>query len=245
MTRNCHTVFGIAAFGLAFWITPASAEMIQVADQVAYISQAQPDTNFNGSSFLNAGNIAASSSHKSYIKYNVADMGNASDATFSITFLQTPQSSSPGAVQYDFEVFGLNEGEPGWSESTITWNNAPGNDVSSGSGLIGSAVTSLGGFSITGGTGIGQVGGAALTSFVNADIDGYVSLIVVRLTSSTTAGTNYVHTSPTSFSLLQVVEAPLPGAFSMLVALFVPGMLIGFFRFRAPTSSQLAHSNLS
>ncbi|EAQ81575.1 DNRLRE domain-containing protein [Blastopirellula marina] len=204
----------------------ANAELLIPVSEDSYVQQNQPDSSFGASPFLQVGDIAGGNASKAYLGFDVSSVGHVGEATLSLTFLTSTQPQGPGSASYEFAVFGIDEGESDWSSNTLTWNNAPANDLSSGSGVLSSAATSLGTFSTVGGTGIGQITGSALATFLNADTDGFVSFIVVRLTSSTSVGTNYVHMIPNGFSMLQVVETPLPGTLTMLAAVGLP--FVGF-----------------
>ncbi|MEM6561039.1 MAG: DNRLRE domain-containing protein [Planctomycetota bacterium] len=83
-------------------------------------------------------------------------------------------------------IWGLNDGNAGenWDESAITWSNAPANvNTASGPGVNAAEATLLG--SYADGSDVPSGGGpatftfddVALTNFLNADTDGFVTLI--------------------------------------------------------------------
>jgi hypothetical protein len=110
----------------------------------------------------------------------------------------------------------LNDGDAGesWSESGITWNNAPANVTASGSGLDPARVTYLGSMVTQGRLEAGapvSLASAALDAFLRADTDGKVSFVITRETSSDTLNTAFCSREDTSFAApaLQFVEIPL------------------------------------
>jgi len=87
-------------------------------------------------------------------------------------------------VPANVDIYGLNDGNPGegWTENTITWNNAPGNDTS-GNDPLPAEVTYLGTMTAGVGTAAGNIltfSNAALTNLINADTDNQVTLILVN-----------------------------------------------------------------
>ena len=131
---------------------------------------------------------------KAYIRFQLPpDFGTATSASFTMT------RAIIGAYAWTYTVFGLNEGPiPGsiWNELTwpevnggnstnaTTWNDAPGN-VTNSATAFSNAVT-LGTFTTktaaNGGAAGDQysVSGPALVSFLNADSNGFVTLMVSR-----------------------------------------------------------------
>lgn len=106
-----------------------------------------------------------------------------------------------------YAVSGLNDAAnlESWSASALTWNNAPGNDTASGSGLNGSVTTPL----YTGTvlppcldtlTETPEADRAALTAFLNTDTDGQVTFIF------TAGGTTYLWNVGEELEPVLVVE---------------------------------------
>jgi hypothetical protein len=110
--------------------------------------------------------------------YNPGLMGNITNAKLVLYGANTEPSDK------DYVVSGLNDaaGLEGWNATTLTWNNAPGNDTSTGAGLNASVTTQL----YTGTvllpcldilTETPVADQPTLTAFLNTDTDGKVTLI--------------------------------------------------------------------
>ena len=121
------------------------------------------------------------SSAKAYIRFKLpTDFGSANSATFTIT------RSAVGAFGTEYTVNGLDDGVAGeldWVEqdgSGMNWNDAPGNITTSPNGFTDAAL--VGAFTTTGGV-VGDswsVSGTDLVDFLNADTNGYVTLMIGR-----------------------------------------------------------------
>ncbi len=104
-------------------------------------------------------------------------------------------SSAPGvATPFSYNVYGLNNGHAGenWSESSITWNNAPGNDAASPTGVKASEALLLGTFTTSGTRAVGNLhkfSSAALRDFITVDTDKKITLILGRATVDAAAET--------------------------------------------------------
>ncbi len=114
---------------------------------------------------------------KSYLQFDLSGVnGTLTSATLTIYAITGGKS---------YNVSGLNDGiDETWSSSTINWFSAPGNNTTSGNGLVAAQTVSL--YSV----GLTVVNGAAsgdVTSFVNADTDGLVTFIL------TAGGTTYMY----------------------------------------------------
>ncbi len=149
-----------------------------------------PDNPQGGFDFLrikNAGStsIGTSFDRKVYLQYDTSLINRPIiDATLSFTFEYGGGIEDNIAGQnIGFEVYGLNDGEPGelWDETTLTWNNAPGNDISSGSAFL-SNTTFLGNFSVIG-SGVGTeilFQSHQLISFLHSDTNGTATFMISR-----------------------------------------------------------------
>jgi pectate lyase len=136
---------------------------------------------------------SANTNHKSWLQFDLNDIyasnpglkGHVTGAT--LTFTGTVDNT----VAKPYIVNGLNDsaGLESWSASSLTWNNAPGNNIASGSALDPSVTTaSLVAGSITPGDGATDSRTSdALTAFVNTDSDGLVTVIL------TPGGTAYFY----------------------------------------------------
>jgi len=179
----------------------------------------------------------ATNNRKSYLQYNLASVppNSVLNATLDLNFIDTQPfiagSLAPGAAtNFNFTVFALADGNDGWTEPTITWNNAPQNNKANGAGMIGAI--SLGTFSVTGkGLGLHSVALPNLVTFINGGglgLDKLLSLVVVR-TTAVGAVNAYVHGfnsddagSALAPNLVLSVHAPEPGAFSLIAVGLLP-----------------------
>lgn len=118
---------------------------------------------------------------------------------FDLTALYAEDSSIPGNIidakltfyggknetgAKSYAVSGLNDAAnlEGWIASELTWNNGPGNDINSGTGLLASQTTSLYSISIPVPvldvmSETPEASRAALTAFLNTDTDGKITFI--------------------------------------------------------------------
>ena len=149
-------------------------------------------TNFGATPTLVVKNsTTAATQRKSYIRFDLTGQDINSTPNASLQFAV----SSAWIDATPLQVYGLKNADAGesWSESTITWNNAPANTTSSGDGLVSSRVTLLGTLAVTGSQPLGQMlelRSAALDTFLLGDADDKVTFIVTR--ASTAAGNSIV-----------------------------------------------------
>jgi hypothetical protein len=142
-------------------------------------------------------------------------------------------------THFTYELFGLKDGtagdlNSGWMESGMTWGTAPGNVTTDGTSFNPALATDLGSATIP----LEPAAGAALTfssaalnSFLNADTNGLVTLMVARVTPPQNGANGYqdfASKENTSFTAptLNVVAAPLPstvagvGSLGFLLVIF-------------------------
>ena len=143
-------------------------------------------------------------SRKTYMRFDLS--GVAFDHTVELTqaklrlpFIESGVGTETDNETYLFEVFGLQDGDPGetWDEGTIVWSNAPANDTASHSGMLANAV-SLGTFTLVG-KGIGplEFTSAELDQFIEDSlVDDLLTIAIVRHTPQVGpggVGDNYAH----------------------------------------------------
>lgn len=138
-------------------------------------------------------------SRKSYVQFDIAGLaGRIQDAAIDlqVNINNGNPSGSTGPAQFTLEVFGLNDGAgEGWNESTLTFNNAPGN--AAGNGVNAGLTTFLGSINIPAinpalttdpilisFADIMASSPDALVNFLNADTDGLVTFILRRTSDS-------------------------------------------------------------
>jgi len=125
---------------------------------------------------------------KAYIRFDLSALGElkALDATLTLVALEEINGAAT------FNVFGLNDGATGedWGETTITWDNAPANDHTSGSGVTSDA-TLLGQFTVPDVSGPVSItfSNPSLASFLNKDTDDLATLIITRATGGNSLNT--------------------------------------------------------
>jgi len=156
----------------------------------AYVARNTPTQCFGAEPILFIKNAAGVGSvdwdRKAYLRFDISQLGTdpyLSEARLSL-MMGTAGEGVPVYGPQVFSVYGLADGDAGehWVESTTNWNNAPANNLTSGSGVLSNA-SLLGRFTITGtGTPCAAVDFTSpyLTAFVNADTNHLVTLIVVR-----------------------------------------------------------------
>jgi len=174
---------------------------IVTADQDAFIFGSSPSENFGDTTLLlgKAPVPGSTYSRKAYIQFDTSQLVIPNDE-YALIFnvVDSGTGVTEGDTEYNFSVWGLNHSlnADGWSESGITWNNAPENDTTSSNGFL-SGATSLGTFDITG-KGDGQVivfSSSAMDLFMDNIGDGsddYVTFMIARNTLADSENT-YVH----------------------------------------------------
>ena len=180
------TTFALAALAAAP-LPAATVTLIPDAD--ADIRSSVPDDGFNRTAMVVGGNA---NRHKAYVRFELpGDFQTATSATFTVV------RALARASGYNTQVWGLDDGvtnEADWVEANggggMSWNNAPGNDATSFSAFNNATV--LGGFT-TVGTGSGgaagdsySVSGPALVDLLNADTNGFVTLMMAYTSNTST-----------------------------------------------------------
>ncbi|MEO2166669.1 MAG: hypothetical protein ABGY42_00860 [bacterium] len=135
--------------------------------------------------------------NKGYLRFDLSGVtGSVTAAELLLEIAVDPEAdAAPGeTVGVDsYEVYGLNDGHSGesWIEvpvTGITWALAPGNDVASNNGVLAAETTLLGTFDLV--SGVHSIGdpfawtSAALVSFLDADTNDLVTLILIRTDKS-------------------------------------------------------------
>lgn len=112
------------------------------------------------------------------------------DASLTLTFEPTGFGYASLLPDCVFTVYGLTDQSlDGWSESGLSWENAPAND-SEAAGVDMSKAESLGNFTIPQGVleGAFTMRSSELTRFLNKDSNRFATLVVVRETKETLGG---------------------------------------------------------
>ncbi len=171
----CTAVFGVAS--------PARSQSLP-PDADAYINAGiYANTNFGSTGHLAVKNDGAGSdaTRKSYIRFDISSIAKpVAPVTLHMPIGFVSSGGFVPATTHFVNVYGLNDGHSGeaWSESGITWNNAPGNNTSSGSGVT--SASFLGTYGVPPTTTVGDAidfSSATLRTFLDTDTDGLVTLI--------------------------------------------------------------------
>ena len=166
----------------------------------------------------------ASSTRKAYVRFDVSSIsGLVTDAELSFQIGLVPSASPNPVANHDVAVFGLLDSAPGqnWGELSITWNNAPSNNLASGT-LFDNSV-SLGAVTKPPTIAVGDeisLTGQPLIDFLNADTDGFVTFLlsdVIPIVSSARIASreNTVALGP-RLTFTEVDIVPLPGVASLM-----------------------------
>ena len=226
-------------------------------DADAFGQQSSATTNFGTDAILRVKNDAGAGTNqrKAYIRYDSSSLvGTVENATLNLNFVDTGLGAGGTTINWEFEVYGLNNGDPGeaWVEGDggtdatatsppgeLTWNNAPANDTGSGFAFLANA-TSLGTFDLLGRDGTVNFTSSDLIDFLNDDTDGLVTFMIARNTEQPNSSNTYVHgiasleNSTVDAATLDVTLAvPEPATVAIWVLLGVIGMGYGWRRCRA------------
>lgn len=195
-------ILGFTASSTAAIITTATGT--NGAD--AYIQFGTATTNYGSLDALTikyGGNDTGTTNRKGYLRFDLSSITDlVTDASLSLTLaLNNGGSTNTTPQNFTFNVYGLNDGTTAgggflgedWSESAITWSNAPanitsgagaGNAVKTGAGTTNGGQTALlGSFSVNAdpsGTTLLALSGTNLVNFLNADTDNRATLIITR-----------------------------------------------------------------
>jgi len=164
-----------------------------------YIDGSAQTTNFGSSIQLRTKNDAGNFKRKSYIRFNLAALGfdhvtQLQDAALNLEFFDTAAGTGGHSINWEFEVFGLDDGDPdeSWLEGGINWQGAPAH--SGGNGFLANAA-SLGTFSFTGRTAsvnFSGTTGSEVRDFVAASTSNDLVTFLVRRNTQNASNT-YVH----------------------------------------------------
>ncbi|MDG2304649.1 MAG: hypothetical protein P8R42_08310 [Candidatus Binatia bacterium] len=182
--------------------------------------------------------------NKGYIRFDLSAVTDPLSAVELILTLDVePEAdAAPGeTVGVDsFEVYGLNDGHPGeaWVETGttgISWVLAPGNDMASPNGVLAEETTFLGTFDLV--SGVNAIGdpasftSAALLSFLQADTDDLVTLILVRTDKSFAPGAfatkEHPTAAPPTLDITTVISPPVLDPIAAPIFVGAPAALAG------------------
>jgi len=179
----CSTIFLIP-------VTILGSPITLNPDNDAYVVLAAPNTPHDGDSLLVKGDYLNQLARKAWLSFDIdsLNLDSSQNSIDSSSFILTTTSNG-GYYSYKtlyFNVYGLiDESLDDWSESSLTWNNAPGNNSSWNSVDL-TKTTFLGQFSYyDNSNSVGRefsISGQPLINFLESDTNGLVTLIVTRPT---------------------------------------------------------------
>ena len=143
---------------------------VLIAEENAFVKQSSPDAIQSTLSQVEINN-GSPDSRKIYLRFDVSGLPrNVASACLIMDY-------KAGTLDDDIRVNLLNDGvNEAWSNSSLTWNNAPGNDVNSGAGFDGSLTTLMTttapAGSLSDGDDVVIFSGAPLVSLINDERNG-------------------------------------------------------------------------
>lgn len=188
MKKLCFLAAGLLTFLIVFnSIAQASRTVSVKASQGKAADWRTPDTVMGNTTQLMTRTVSGSNdSKKSWLQFDLTSL-YAQDSSVSGNILDARLTFYGGKAETgakSYVVTGLNDaaGLEDWIASALTWNNGPGNDINSGTGLIASLTTSLYSTSIPVPvldvmSETPEANRAALTAFLNTDTDGKITFI--------------------------------------------------------------------
>lgn len=122
------TILAAILFSLALSPVLAEDTINMIVSQDCAIQSANPDTNYNGDQMV------LTQYQKAYIQFDASMYSGTVLSIDNLEFNATPQYAR------DADAYLLTgDGVDDWDQTTITWNNAPGNDTASGSEFLNDA----------------------------------------------------------------------------------------------------------
>ena len=170
MKQQILPLAALLVAGTAFTTTASAQTIIASAD--SYIDSGAQSTNFGSDSqlFLRGGSVAGGTVEKLYYQFDVGGILAAGEVFDGVELSITTngsQGSSPSG--FDWTLHGITDNNDSWTESTITWNNAPKNDTS-GTGVVSTGTATLTNFTfapVPAGSDTYTISGAGLDEYVN------------------------------------------------------------------------------
>ncbi|WP_309380798.1 DNRLRE domain-containing protein [Cerasicoccus frondis] len=137
------------------------------------------NTNFGNASALAVAARGTSYNRKAYLEVDLTGLTTSqtwfSAASLTLTFYSSPLIG-PAAGDVTFNIYGVVSDDAAWSESTITWDNAPLNDTVSASGLNPDGTVLLGSFTVD----TSSIG-ASQQLTISGEFDNYLNWAVGKL----------------------------------------------------------------
>jgi hypothetical protein len=197
---------------------------IHKATQDSFINGGAPTSQYGGQDWLSVENMGdedndLSHSKKAYIEFDISSHEqqiNHAELQLHVLLGEGDSDYEPGT----FALYGLHKSYDPWSQSTLTWDNAPGNNESSGGGFN-SDCTLLDTFTIDG-LGGGETltltydADSALVEFLQADTDDKVTFLIGRSSAGSRQLTTHRFASSEGQDAPQLTVLPEPATISIL-----------------------------
>lgn len=157
---------------------------------------------------------------KGYLRFDITGYNLAANPSATLKLTTTEWNNT-----VTLQVYGLINGSAGenWGESTITWDNAPGNTgTAATSNTFDASAILLGSFtqSATANGTLINFSSTALNNFLSADTDGLVTLMFVRTTANNNFNSTFASKEHATFAAptLEFETIPEPSATALLAA---------------------------
>lgn len=191
-------------------LAPSHAALLE-AEADATVDRGGPSSNYGTATSLNAKNAPSTNiQRKGYLRFNLAGQTIASTPHAILRFAVTTWNQSA-----TWQVLGLKDGDAGetWSETGITWNNAPANFTTSGELVDPTRTVSLGFLSLAGAQSAGAMAefrSVALDDFLKADTNQKVTFILARSTLSDAANSAIASREHATYAGPTLLFDPMP-----------------------------------
>ena len=159
-------ILSLSAVALA---AGAHAQTI-IADANSFVDSGATTTNFGSTPQLLIRGAGGGNTEKLYYQFDVGGILAAGETFDNVEFkLGTHPNQSSSTVGPDWTLHGITDNNDSWTQSGITWDNAPKNDTS-GTGVLSSGTTTLANFSLgstPAGENIYTINGSDLDEYLN------------------------------------------------------------------------------
>ncbi|AKJ65627.1 DNRLRE domain-containing protein [Kiritimatiella glycovorans] len=136
----------------------------------AMIDGGDTDTNFGAATQLFLRGGGGANTEKLYYQFDVEGILGSGEVFDGVEFSIATHPNQPvNATGFNWTLHGITDNNDSWTESGITWDNAPKNDTS-GTGVVSGGTTNLANFtfaSVPAGTATYTISGAGLDEYLN------------------------------------------------------------------------------
>lgn len=182
------------------------------------------DSNFGTSTQLivKSSSSLSAVTRKAYMRFDISALDGPTATPETKLLLDVRSMNGNEGNTHNFSVYGVNDNVAGqaWDETTITWNNAIGNNTGTQTTLDATEATLLGTFSVADGTADTDLifSSALLDAFLLADSDGLITLAITRTTFTGTANSSFYarENANTDGPQLSYNAVPEPGSLALI-----------------------------